>query len=375
MAEPINFDKATQPWTLPWDADWVTAVTFLGPTRRLAAGNNLGQILLWDLPEKPGDPVPSPVRSLEGHGNAITRLLSTPDGRWLISASYDHTIRYWDMEAPAAGGTTVVLNARTREDLQKRSASKVPPVIEARVQTQPAARVLDAHREWVMGMALSPDARLLVSGDDGGVVIVWDRESGKELSRWNTRGWVYALAVSPDAKQVVVSERLPLVFDSGRYDGVKLWDRETGQVQRDLGADFKGQYIDAAAYPPDGQVPALVRGGEVDGTAGKVILLDPATGKKVRELAPGHQYGVTDLAFHPDGLHLASGGRDKVVKVWNTADGKLVKELGKPRGGQFKDWIHAVSFSADGRWLAAADMAGAVQVWTFGGSDSRVTTF
>jgi hypothetical protein len=38
---------------------------------------------------------------------------------------------------------------------------------------------------------------------------------------------------------------------------------------------------------------------------------------------------------------------------------------GKLRGGQFKDWIHAVSFSADGRWLAAADMAGGISVWTF----------
>ena len=87
----------------------------------------------------------------------------------------------------------------------------------------------------------------------------------------------------------------------------------------------------------------------------------------MRELTPGHLYGVTDMVFHPDGKHLASGGRDTVVRIWNAADGKLVKELGKPRGGQFKDWIHAVSFSADGRWLAAADMAGAVQVWSFTG--------
>ena len=88
---------------------------------------------------------------------------------------------------------------------------------------------------------------------------------------------------------------------------------------------------------------------------------------KVRELTPGHQSGVTDLVFHPDGKHLASTGRDTVVRIWNTADGKMLKELGKPRGGQFKDWFHAISFSADGRWLAAADMAGAVQVWSLVG--------
>jgi WD40 repeat protein len=122
--------------------------------------------------------------------------------------------------------------------------------------------------------------------------------------------------------------------------------------------------IAAAAYSPDGKLLALARGGEIDGTNGKVFLVDPASGKKVRELAPGHLNGATDVVFHPDGKHVASCGRDTVVRIWNVGDGKLVMELGKPRGGQFKDWLHALSFSADGRWLAAADMAGAVVVWS-----------
>ena len=43
-----------------------------------------------------------------------------------------------------------------------------------------------------------------------------------------------------------------------------------------------------------------------------------------------------------------------------------VAQLGKPRGGQSKDWLHALTISPDGKWLAAGDMAGAVQVWTLG---------
>jgi WD40 repeat protein len=162
---------------------------------------------------------------------------------------------------------------------------------------------------------------------------------------------------------------LPLVFDSGRHAGLKLWDATTGQVRHDLSAvkEFKGIHVAAAAYAPDGKLLAVARGGEVDGTNGKVFLLDPATGKLTRELAPGHLYGATDLAFHPDGRHLASAGRDTVVRLWDTTDGKLLKELGKSRGGQFKDWFHAVAWSPDGRWLAAGDMAGAVQVWSVGG--------
>ncbi len=367
MAETIDFAKAALAWTLPWDEDWVTAVAFLGSPRRLAAGNNLGQILVWDLPEKPAGPVP-PVRRLAGHTNSITRLAATADGRWLISASYDHTIRCWDMQAAAGGSDTVVLNARARrEAAARRYGPKVLPPVEAKVAVQQAARTLEGHREWVVGLALSRDEKLLLSGDDAGQVIVWDRPAGKELRRWSVKGWVYAVALSPDNNQALVSERLPLVFDSGRHAGVKLWDAAAGKVQHDLGALFKGLFLSAAAYSPDGKLLALGRGGEVDGPNGKVFLIDPATGKKVRELAPGHVYGVTDLAFHPAGRHLASAGRDTLVRIWDTADGKLVKELGKARGGQFKDWIHALSFTPDGKWLAAADMAGAVQVWSLAG--------
>ena len=52
-----SFDKAALAWSLPWDADWVTAVCFLGPNR-VAAGNNRGHIVVWDLPERPGGPAP-----------------------------------------------------------------------------------------------------------------------------------------------------------------------------------------------------------------------------------------------------------------------------------------------------------------------------
>ncbi len=376
----MNFDKAALAWTLPWDADWVSAVSFLGGLRRLAAGNNLGEILVWELPEKPDKPGGSvpPVRRLDGHTNVISKLLATSDGRWLISASYDHTIRYWDFQQPpppASGGrkppdnsatqqATVILNARTIEEASspagRRAGRKVPPPIEAKVQLQQAARTLTPHKEWVTGLTISRDEKLLLSGDDAGQVIVWDRAAGTEQKRWRVKGWAYAVALSPDNKQALVAERVPLVFDSGQHSGVRLWDVAAGEPKLDLSQEFK-MYISAAAYSRDGKLLVLGRGGEAEG---QLFVLDPASGKKLRELTPKHEYGITDLAFHPDGQHLASSGRDTLVRIWDPAAGKLVKELGKPRGGQFKDWIHAISFSADGTLLAAADMAGSVHVWS-----------
>jgi WD40 repeat protein len=363
MPDSLNVEKIVPAWTLPWDADWVTAVSFFGTGRQLAAGNSLGEILVWDLPEKVAAPAPAPTRRLDGHSNVISRLLTSADGRWLVSSSYDHTIRVWDMQASGGESATVALNARTREDLQKRGASKVPAALEAKVAVQKPTRALAGHREWVAGLSRSRDGAAVLSGDDAGEIILWDFAAGKETRRWKTKGWAYAVALSPDAKQALVSERRPLVFDSGKYDGIKLWDATTGQVQHDLSPQFKSIYISAAAYSADGKLLALGRGGEVDGMSGKVFLVDPATGKKTKELTPAHQYGVTDLAFHPAGKHLASAGRDTVVRIWDLESGKQVKELGKPRGGQFKDWYCAIAFSPDGHWLAAADMAGQVQVW------------
>jgi WD40 repeat protein len=362
----LDLSKPSQAWNLMWDADWVTAVAFLGSHRRVAAGNNYGHILLWELPEKPGGEAPKPVARLDGHTNVISRLAATPDGKTLISSSYDHTIRYWDIPETLPEPTeTVALNAQTIADLKRRSSSKIPALLEAKVCVLKSAKTLTEHKEWVVGLELSRDGKTFISGDDAGQVIVWDRTAATVSNKWQVKGWAYAVALSPDQKQACVTERVPLVFDSGRHAAVQLWDVATAKVDKDLSALFKGLHMSAAAYSPDGKLLAIGRGGEAAGNNGKLTLVDPGTGKVAKELAPAHQDGLTDIAWHPDGKHVSSSGRDTVVRIWEAASGKLVSEVGKGRGGQFKDWICAICWSSDGAWLAGADMAGAVQVWNF----------
>src|SRR5262249_33605661 len=157
--------------------------------------------------------------------------------RWLLSASNDRTVRYWDMQAAAKGTDTVALNERARDEAAARK-SKAPPPVEAKVETHAAARALEGHKDWVVGLALSRDGNLLVGGDAMGEVVVGDRPAGKDLRRWKVKGWAWALALAPDARSLLVSERVPLVFDSGRHAGLKLWDPQTGAMQRDLGKTF-----------------------------------------------------------------------------------------------------------------------------------------
>ena len=360
-ASAQSFDKTVLAWSLPWDADWVTAVRFIG-SNRIAAGNNLGQIMIWDLPEKKGGPAPNPVRRFDGHTNAITRLLTSVDGRYLISASNDRTIRLWDTQATADKKGVVTLNARAIQEAETRK-KKTPKANEVVVEVQEGGRIFGSHGDWVVGLSLNADGTLMASGDEKGEIIVWDFPSGKERKRWKAKGWVYALALAPDGQTLLASERLPLVFDSGRHAGLKLWNVGTGEMKADLSKAFDKQMFSAAAFSADGKHLAIGRGGEIDGLNGKVLLLDPATGKLKKELTPGHLNGITNLIFHPGGKHLLSCGRDTTIRVWDVEQGKLVKELGQGRGGQFKDWIHDIAISPDSKWIAGADMAGFVQIY------------
>ena len=395
----LNPAKPKLRYQLVFEGSWPTSVAFLGSGRRLAAGNQLGQILIWDLPEKPpkfeakpkGDrqaPNVWPVRRLDGHTNEISRLVVTPDGKHLASASFDRTVRLWPTVAPAAGKAEVVLDEddRKREArrLGKRGPSKDPGVT---VETQTACGVLEGHKDWVYALGISADGKRLVSGDAASNVIVWDVASRKPVAKWtgHSWNWVVAASLSPDGKRALVSEKC---YKRDDWDipapALKLWDATNGKETLDVlkvqfpkfdakdrsygGAQMWGKFVAAGliatAFSPDGKLIAAGQGGET-GT-GKVHLLDAVTGKLVRDVSD-HKEGVTDLLFSSDGKFLISAGRDTTVRICQVADGKEVAVLGSPRGGQFKDWFSAVALSPDERFLAVADIAGLVHVWEFQG--------
>jgi WD40 repeat protein len=395
----FNPAKAKLRYQLTFEGSWPTSVAFLGSCRRLAAANQLGHIYLWDLPESPPEwkPAPKserlapdvpPVRRLDGHQNEIARLAATPDGKHLVSAGFDRTVRVWPVEAAAAGKAEAILDADTRKREARRAGKKDPaPAPGVVVEIQTECRVLDGHREWVYALALSGDGKRVLSGDAQAQVLVWDLASGKPVAKWSGHpwNWVVAASLSPDGQTALVSEYR---YKRDDFDipapALKLWHASDGKEQLDLlkvqfpkmnpaehsygsaqvWRKFVANGLVATAFSPDGKLLAAGQGGETD--TGKVHLLDAATGKLVRDVS-GHLNGVCDVLFAGDGSHLISVGRDTCVRVCQVADGKEVAVLGTPRGGQSKDWFSAVALAPDQRTLAAADISGLVQVWDFEG--------
>ena len=360
-----NFADAKILHTLPWNTAFITGVAFIG-NDKVAAANRKGDILIWNLAVSAGK-TPTPVRRLAGHTNEINRILVSPDGKTVISASSDHTVKYWDALSDQGEPGTVVLNdgfvpRGVVEKVEKMPAP--PPPMEVKVVVQKPIRDLTNHQEWVLALSQTPDGKTLVTGDDKGVIIVWDLPEGKERRRWQATQWIRSLGISPDGKTIAASQHTPFIRFKGMEEHLPhfhFWDAESGQSKLDLSKEIK-EGMSAVVYSPDGKWLAAGHGNtQTEKNQGKILLIDPATGKKIRELA-GHPVGTNDLAFHPDGKHLFSCGRDQLVKIWQLEDGKLVRDFGKfaERGV----WISGISISPDGKLLAAADGAGQVVIYT-----------
>lgn len=77
------------------------------------------------------------------------------------------------------------------------------------------------------------------------------------------------------------------------------------------------------------------------------VMWNVRTGKEIFTLQ-GHSSWVNSIAFSPDGQTLASGSRDKTIKLWDVGT-KREKQVLKGH----VDWVNSVAFSPNGRILAS----------------------
>lgn len=112
-------------------------------------------------------------------------------------------------------------------------------------------------------------------------------------------------------------------------------------------------HVDSVVYFPDGKL--LASGGRDK----HIRLWDVATGTRLRKLT-GHEHTVDSLAVSPDGKLLASTSPDRSARLWNVETGKEFRRL------QLENPPIAVRFAPDGRSVAVGDYADRLYLWNVG---------
>jgi serine/threonine protein kinase/outer membrane protein assembly factor BamB len=192
----------------------------------------------------------------------------------------------------------------------------------------------------IRSVAVSPDGKRIVNGENDGKVNVWDVDTGQRalILRGHTNV-VTSVAVSPDGKRIV----------SGSADQtVKVWDAETGQETR----TFRGHtnVVTSVALSPDGK---RIVSGSLDGT---VIVWDAATGAEALTL-DGHP-SAKSLAWSPDSKRIVSGLSDGSINVWDADTGKRVRRLQAHISS-----VTSVALSPDGKRIVSASDDRTIKVW------------
>ncbi|KAL5504957.1 hypothetical protein ACEPAH_7620 [Sanghuangporus vaninii] len=351
---------------------FATSIAFAADGKRLASGSDDGSIYIWDIETgsllgklendrngaseskvvqvwdtESGQPVGGP---LEGHTNWVVSLAYSPDGKYIVSGSYDKTVRIWDAATgdlfyePLTGHTDYVNSVAVSPEgdvVVSASSDRTIRVWDAR-SGKLIGKPLKGHTGWIMGVAFSPDGKHIISGAHDESVRVWDLEAGN-FGEDSLRGQIRSVAVSPDGKHIASASTDAII---------QLWDIETGKI---VGKPFEGhtRWVNSIAFSKDGKHLAS---GSDDTT---VRVWDVETHESKGEPLKGHTGFVKSVDFSEDGTKVVSGSMDKTVRLW---DAQALKQIGLALTDN-NDWVNTVAFSPDGRYVASGADDSTILIW------------
>lgn len=274
-------------------------------------GDAPGTIEVWSLSHA----VPEEIALLDAHGDWISSLAISPNGKTLVSGGtrFDQSVHFWDL-----------------------SGNK----------PRHAAVLASFSQWWHHALVFSSDGKWLatVSGSEQGPVQLWDvSDVSKQIQEGSVLAglsWgVSAMAFSHDGRYLIAA------LGSGHQhsnDGTLLvWERSDAGFALKSKTDGKGQEIGALAISPDG---TRFVAGYANGAV-KLFVLDAGTPQEKASLRD--QGSLTRaLAFLPSGERFLVASQDGTVEEWDAHGAKPIRQWTFPTS------LNSMALSPGGRYAA-----------------------
>ncbi len=319
---------------------WVNAIVMMPDGKRMISGSWDKTLKIWDIQAG------KVLRILYGHTDQVTSVALMSDGKRVISASLDNTLKIWNIETGKLIKTlndhngSVQAVAVFQDGKRVISASSDNTLKIWDIKTGNVLKTLKGHTGSVEAVAVLQDGKRVISASVDNTLKIWDTETGKIL---NTLGGhtnkVTALSVMPDGKRVI----------SGSWDEtLKIWDIDTGNTLNTL---HSIKSVTAIAIIPDGK---RLISASFDH---KLRIWDIEAGK-ILKILEGHTNQVTSVAAFPDGNRIISAAWDMTLKIWDIKTNKIINRL---QG--HADLVNAVAVIPDGKSVISASFDNTLKIW------------
>jgi eukaryotic-like serine/threonine-protein kinase len=283
--------------------------------------------------------------SFEAHKNGVHIIAFSPDGKRMLTGSYDNALRLWDMPGRTLkkelSATVMPVSATISRDGRRIAGGFFDHTLRLWDSEGAPQRPLEGHGLQVTGVAFMPDSALLASTSTDGSARLWD--SAAATSKSSMRGFpkgAMCLAMTRDGRKVAVGSADRMI---------RIVDTATWTTDEALEGIHESEVL-CVAFSPDGR--RLVS----SGMDGNVVLMEPGSGKQ--QVLSGHTKKVNSVSFSPDGQWIVSVSYDRSIRLWNGRTGSLLRVIPSSTP------CFVVAFSPDGQTMAVGTGNGEVRLWT-----------